>query len=225
MFIALEGLDGAGKSTQLKLLCQFLADKGKQTKFLHFPRFDAPVFGEMIAKFLRGDLGDVHAVNPYVVALLFAGDRHAAATTLRQWMAEGYVVVVDRYVYSNIGYQCAKLHTAKEKQVLREWILRMEYDYFNIPKPDMTLFLDVPLNHVEQKLEAQREGDDRAYLQGKKDIHEASLHLQEQVRAVYLEQPALDATFRVIDCGRDGKIYPAATIFEKITHTINTLML
>jgi dTMP kinase len=224
MFIALEGLDGAGKSTQLKLLCDFLAGKGKQVKYLHFPRFDAPVFGEMIAKFLRGDLGDVHAVNPYVVALLFAGDRHAAATTLRQWMAGGYAVVVDRYVYSNIGYQCAKLHTAEEKQTLREWILHLEYDYFNIPKPDVTLFLDVPLSHVEQKLEEQREGDDRAYLQGKKDIHEASLSLQEQVRAVYLEQPAHDATFHVIDCGSGGKIFPAATIFEKITATINTLI-
>jgi dTMP kinase len=226
MFIALEGLDGAGKSTQLKLLCQFLAERGKQTKFLHFPRFDAPVFGELIAKFLRGDLGDVHAVNPYVVALLFAGDRHAAATTLRQWMTEGYVVLVDRYVYSNIGYQCAKLHTAEEKHALREWILHLEYDHFNIPKPDMTLFLDVPLTHVEQKLEAQREGEDRAYLQGKKDIHEASLSLQEQVRTVYLEQPASDASFHVIDCGRDGKILPAVTIFEKITHIIsNTIIL
>ena len=224
MFIVLEGLDGAGKSTQLKLLCRFLAGKGRQTKFLHFPRFDAPVFGELIAKFLRGDLGDVESVNPYIVALLFAGDRHAAAATLRQWMAEGYVVVVDRYVYSNIGYQCAKLHTSAEKQGLREWILHLEYDYFNIPKPDMTLFLDVPLNHVEQKLEAQREGDDRAYLQGKKDIHEASLSLQEQVRAVYLEQPPFDATFHVIDCGSDGKIFPADTIFEKITCIINTLI-
>jgi dTMP kinase len=222
MFIAIEGLDGAGKSTQLKLLCQFLAGKGKQTKFLHFPRFDAPVFGELIAKFLRGDLGDVQAVNPYIVALLFAGDRHAAAATLRQWMAESYVVVVDRYVYSNIGYQCAKLHTEQEKQALREWILHLEYDYFHIPKPDMTLFLDVPLTHVEQKLEAQRKGDDRAYLQGKKDIHEASLSLQEQVRAVYLEQPAADATFHVIDCGSDGKIFPAAVIFEKISSVINT---
>jgi dTMP kinase len=169
-------------------------------------------------------LGNVDAVNPYIVALLFAGDRHAAAAALRRWMAEGHVVVVDRYVYSNIGYQCAKLHTAEEKHALRDWILHLEYDYFNIPKPDMTLFLDVPLTHVEQKLEAQREGDDRAYLQGKKDIHEASLSLQEQVRAVYLEQPALDATFHVIDCGRDGKIFPADTIFEKIICTINTLI-
>jgi dTMP kinase len=224
MFIALEGLDGAGKSTQLNLLCRFLAGRGKQAKFLHFPRFDAPVFGELIAKFLRGDLGDVHAVNPYIVALLFAGDRQAAAAAVRQWTAEGYVVLVDRYVYSNIGYQCAKLHAAEEKQALRAWILHLEYDYFRIPKPDMTLFLDVPLTHVEQKLEAHREGDDRTYLQGKKDIHEASLHLQEQVRNVYLEQPALDPTFHLIDCGGNGKILPAETIFEKIKYTINTLI-
>jgi dTMP kinase len=223
MFIVLEGLDGAGKSTQLKLLSQFLENEGMSTKFLHFPRFDAPVFGELIAKFLRGDLGDVHTVNPYVVALLYAGDRHDAAAQLREWLAAGHVVLADRYVYSNIGYQCAKLQDAAEKKALREWILHTEYTYFNIPKPDLTLFLDVPLNHVAQKLEAQREGDDRTYLQGKKDIHEASLSLQEQVRRVYLEQPALDRTFHAVDCGQDGKILSEAIIFEKIKSHITVL--
>jgi len=223
MFIVLEGLDGAGKSTQLQWLCRFFTDAGKRTKILHFPRFDAPVFGELIAKFLRGDLGELHTVNPYVAALLYAGDRRDAAGQLREWLAAGYVVLVDRYVYSNIGYQCAKLHGSDEKQALREWILQMEYRHFGIPKPDLTLFLDVPLGHVEQKLEAQRDGDDRAYLQGKKDIHEASLGLQEQVRRVYLEQPALDHTFRVIDCGSRGNILPPEIIFEKIKSQIHLI--
>jgi dTMP kinase len=216
MFIVLEGLDGAGKSTQLKLLQNYLTERQIESECLHFPRFDAPVYGELIAKFLRGDLGDMHNVSPYVVALLYSGDRHNAAKTIGAWIEERRVVLVDRYVYSNIAYQCAKLHSLEEKTNLRKWILNMEYGYFGIPKPDLTLFLDVPLKHVEQKLDEHRSGDDRSYLQGKKDIHEASIDLQEQVRAVYLDQSALDSSFHVINCGHDDKMLPAETIFEKI---------
>ncbi len=222
MFIVLEGLDGAGKSTQLKLLQDYLAKNKLLSEFLHFPRFDAPVFGELIAKFLRGDLGDVNTVNPYVVGLLYAGDRKDAATTIRNWMAEGKCVLVDRYVYSNIAYQCAKL-PAEERQALRQWILQMEYEYFGIPQPDLTLFLDVPLAHVAQKLSEIRQGEDRSYLQGKKDIHEASLSLQEQVRAVYLEQPTQDNSFHIITCGNGHKMLPAQEIFQKIQSYITPL--
>ena len=224
MFIVLEGLDGAGKSTQMRLLRDYLAKNGIQSELLHFPRFDAPIFGELIAKFLRGDLGDIQTVDPYIVGLLYAGDRNDAASIIRDWLADGKCVLVDRYVYSNIAYQCAKLPPA-ERSALRQWILQMEYAYFGIPQPDLTLFLDVPLSHVEQKLAGNRQGEDRNYLQGKKDIHEASLSLQEQVRAVYLEQPPQDNKFHVINCGDGQKMLPAQTIFTKIQSFITSLIL
>jgi dTMP kinase len=150
MFIVLEGLDGAGKSTQLRLLQDFWAKNNIQSEMLHFPRFEAPVFGELIAKFLRGDLGDIQTVDPYIVGLLFAGDRNNAASIIRNWLKENKYVLLDRYVYSNIAYQCAKLPPA-ERQTLRQWILQMEYEYFGIPRPDLTRFLDVALAHVAQK--------------------------------------------------------------------------
>jgi len=222
MFIVLEGLDGAGKSTQIRMLNDFLREKKIQSEFLHFPRFDAPVFGELIAKFLRGDLGDISTVNPYVVGLLYAGDRNDAAGIIRGWLAEGKCVLVDRYVYSNIAYQCAKFHQSSERDELRRWILDMEYSYFNIPRPDLTLFLDVPLQHVEKKLGEQRKGDDRSYLQGKQDIHEASISLQEKVRAVYLEQPGLDSSFHVVNCGDSNQqMLPPKMIFEQIKNILN----
>jgi len=223
MFIVVEGLDGAGKSTQMRLLQTYLQKNNIQSEWLHFPRFDAPVFGELIAKFLRGDLGDIQTVNPYIVGLLFAGDRNDAAGVIRNWLKEGKCVLLDRYVYSNIAYQCAKLPPA-ERQALRQWILQMEYDYFGIPQPDLTLFLDVPLSHVAQKLTGHRQGEDRSYLQGKEDIHEASLSLQEQVRAVYLEQPAQDNKFHVVNCSDGLNILPAQIIFEKIQSYIISLI-
>lgn len=221
MFIVLEGVDGSGKSTQIANLREMFAQRGIPTEYLHFPRFDAPYFGELIARFLRGELGSVEQVDPYIVAMLYAGDRRDAATMIREWIQQGKVVICDRYVYSNIGYQCAKVASAEEREKLREWILSLEYDYFAIPRPDVSLFLDVPFAFTERKLlQEQREGDDRAYLHGKKDIHEQSMELQRQVRQVYIDAAQWDEAMHVVDCSIDGEMASPEVIFERIKSVV-----
>ena len=225
MFIVLEGLDGAGKSTQIAMLKDMFQKRGIATEYLHFPRFDAPVYGELIARFLRGDLGTVEGVNPYLVALLYAGDRADAATTIRRWIDDGRVVIVDRYVYSNVGYQCAKIADREQRNALREWILKTEYEQFNIPRPDLSLFLDVPFAFTERKLTQVREGDDRSYLQGGKDIHEASLDLQRRVHEVYIDSAARYHDLQVVDCSsEDGAMASPEVIFERIMEHIKPLI-
>ena len=223
MFIVLEGVDGAGKSTQIALLEEYFKAQGKECVRLHFPRFEAPVYGDLIARFLRGEFGGIDQVNPYLVALLYAGDRADAARMIRGWLAEGKVVIVDRYVYSNVGYQCAKVADAEARKALKEWILTTEFGEFNIPQPDLSLFLDVPFKFTERKLTAVREGDDRDYLQGGEDIHEASLDLQRAVRQVYLDAATTDEALFVIDCsnGADEMDSPEA-IHKRIIATIQT---
>lgn len=217
MFIVIEGLDGAGKSTQVKLINQYFEDNGLQTKYLHFPRFDAPVYGEMIAKFLRGDYGDINSVDPQLVALIYAGDRAEAASMIQGWLDDGFVVVVDRYIYSNIAYQCAKTQGNEE---LKEWILDLEVDRNKIPQPDLTLFLDVPFKFTTAKLNEVRKGDDRDYLQGKQDIHEASLDFQANVRQEYLKL-ANEGRIRVINCASDaGEMAKPEQIFKLIQDEI-----
>ena len=214
MFIVLEGVDGSGKSTQIAALREMFAQRGIPTEYLHFPRFDAPFFGDLIARFLRGELGSIEQVDPYVVAMLYAGDRRDAASMIRGWIEQGKVVICDRYVYSNIGYQCAKVASDEERVRLREWILSLEYDYFAIPRPDVSLFLDVPFAFTERKLlQEQREGDDRAYLHGKKDIHEQSMDLQRQVRQVYIDAAECDKTMHVVDCSVEGEMASPEEIF------------
>ena len=221
MFIVLEGVDGSGKSTQIAALREMFAQRGIPTEYLHFPRFDAPFFGDLIARFLRGELGSIEQVDPYVVAMLYAGDRRDAASMIRGWIQQGKVVICDRYVYSNIGYQCAKVASEEERVKLREWILSLEYDYFAIPRPDVSLFLDVPFAFTERKLlQEQREGDDRAYLHGKKDIHEQSMELQRQVRQVYIDAAECDQTMHVVDCSQEGEMASPEEIFSRIMSVI-----
>jgi len=225
MFIVIEGLDGAGKSTQLSKIEEMLRGRGLEFEYLHFPRFDAPVYGDLIARFLRGELGSIENVNPYLVALIYAGDRNDAAATIRQWLQAGKVVIVDRYVYSNIAYQCAKMDNPAGKEQLKNWILNLEYKNNDIPRPDLSLFLDVPFKFTKRKLAENRTGDDRDYLNGKKDIHEASLTLQEKVRQVYLDCAVCDDSFKVIQCSDDqGEMLPPDDIFNKISYELIPLI-
>ena len=103
MLVVLEGLDGAGKSTQVKKLRKYLEDTFGSLEYIHFPRYDAPVYGDLISRFLRGDFGSNEAVHPQLVALLFAEDRHGAAPEMKNTLNSGGHVLLDRYVYSNIA--------------------------------------------------------------------------------------------------------------------------
>jgi len=196
----IEGVDGSGKSTQLKLLSEYLISKGYNCEFLHFPRTDSPYFGELIARFLRGEFGSHNEVDPYLVAMLYAGDRRDASDKIRGWLEKKKIVLLDRYTYSNIAYQCAKTDDLISQEKLMKWILALEFDHFAIPKPDLNVFLDVPVSFTEKKLLSNRSGNDRNYLKGSRDIHEESLNFQKKVRDIYLKVARSDDHLVVVDC-------------------------
>lgn len=223
--IVIEGIDGAGKSTQIKILQNYLLEAGYSVEYLHFPRLNTPYFGELIARFLRGEFGSIDSVNPQLVAMLYAGDRMDAAPLLRSWLNEGKIVLLDRYTFSNIAYQCAKIDNIAEREKLLNWILDLEFNHFAIPKPDLNIFLDVPFSFTEQKLSDIRKGDDRDYLCGKKDIHEISLDFQRKVREVYLSLPNREEKFVVVNCSNySGEMLSPNSIFEKIRVLIDSCL-
>ena len=220
-FIVIEGLDGAGKSTQIRLLTEHLNKKGIKNHFLHFPRMDSPYFGEMIARFLRGEFGSVNQVDPYIVALLYACDRMDASKMISEWLLNGETVLLDRYVFSNVAFQCAKLSDEREQDKLRKWIVDLEFDYYKIPKPDLNIFLDVPFQFTIEKLTQHRKGDDREYLKGKEDIHEKDLEFQERVRQIYLKQEGIDPSFSVVKCYEDdSRIKKPDEVFRLIMNSV-----
>ena len=225
MLVVLEGLDGAGKSTQVKLLREYLEQRCGALEYIHFPRYEAPVYGDLISRFLRGEFGDNTQVHPQLVALLFAEDRHGAAPQMKAALAAGKTVLLDRYVYSNIAYQCAKLPEGPARGRLRDWIFNTEYGDFGLPVPDLNLFLDVPIGFVEESLSRQREGSDRSYLDGAHDIHEASIAFQRDVRSIYLAETQRDSRFLRIDCSdAQGAMLPPADIFTKVRQTVDPFL-
>ena len=217
----IEGIDGSGKSTQIGLLNDYFTRGGRRCEYLHFPRTDSPYFGELIARFLRGEFGSLSEVNPWLVAMLYAGDRKDASDIINEWLKNGSIVLIDRYTYSNIAYQCAKLNTEKEQEELMKWILDLEFNHFGIPLPDLNIFLDVPFSFTENKLTISRTGDDRRYLKGTTDIHEESLSFQKKVRDMYIKVALKNDRLCVVNCSDEkGKILPAERIFDLIIDNI-----
>jgi len=214
--IVIEGLDGAGKSTQIKLLEKYLNTEGYITRFIHFPRTDAPgLYGDLVARFLRGDFGSLEVVHPQLVALIFALDRIDFLPTLQAWLANDDFVIMDRYVYSNIAYQCAKLNTTLEKQQLTQWILDFEFKKYGLPRPLLNFYLEVPEKFIHQALANYRSGQSRTYLAGKTDIHEADMAFQEKVKSEYLTLLKTQSDFLPIHCSdSQNQMLPAETIHE-----------
>lgn len=201
-FIVTEGLDASGKSTQINKLKTYFEKNNIAYFYLHFPQTEnkTAFFGNMVAQFLRGEFGDLNNVNPYLVALVYANDRHEYKEQLNSILNENKILLVDRYVYSNIAYQCAKLTNNDEKIKLKKWILELEYKHFNIPQPTLSIFFDVPFSFTQKRLTEERSGEDRNYLKGKADIHEKSLSFQETVRKEYLSLIQTQKDFVKINC-------------------------
>jgi len=196
--IVLEGIDGSGKSTQTELVKKYLQEKSLKYQFFHFPMYGHNEFSEVIAKFLRGEFGGVDEVDPYFVANIYAMDRFMFLPELQAAIEENDVVLLDRYVFSNLAYQGAKLKLGAS-ELIKNWIYEFEFKFLKLPYPDLSIFFDVPMEVVKKRLESKREGNDRDYLQGKQDIHEADLDFQNRVRDNYLSLVG-SVNYQIIQC-------------------------
>ena len=214
--IAFEGIDGSGKSTQAKLLLAALQRTSVPVEYISFPRTSEHGYGEAIAMFLRGEFGSVEQVHPYLIAALFAGDRSAARHLMAGWLEAGKIVVADRYFYSNLAFQSAKIDELSRKLQFADWLHHIEYTCNEIPEPAMTLFFDAPFEFVEANIRA-RVDEHREYLNGAADIHESALHLQQQVAVEYQRFARADPRFRVIRCtDEDGSMRSPQSIHNEV---------
>ena len=208
--IVLEGLDGSGKGTQAGLLCQALKDRGTPLRKVTFPDYASPS-SALVKMYLNGDFGSNPGdVNAYAASAFYAVDRYASFQ--RDWgtdYRDGSLILCDRYATSNMVYQMGKLPRQEWEPYLR-WVEEFEYGKLGIPRPDLVIYLDMPIE-VSQKLLLERyHGDD-----GKKDIHEN--HLEFLRSCEECARFAVELLgWQVIHCAKEGHPLPVEEIHRAV---------
>ena len=220
MLIEIEGIDGSGKGTQAQRLCERLRRSGRSVELLSFPRYEATLFGRAVGQFLNGRYGTLENVHPFLVSLLFAGDRFESKPVLEAALRKNDVVVLDRYVYSNVAHQASK-RTGAERADLTRQILQIEHEIYGLPRADIVLWLDVPVT-TAQHLIAKKAA--RSYTEKAADLQEADGKYLQGVRSVYAELAASSPEWRTVECCPAGMLRSLDEVEGAIWDVVNAAM-
>ena len=220
LLIAIEGIDGSGKHTQAKLLEHSLQSLGHSVYSTGFPQYES-WFGTMVGKFLNGDFGPLENIDPHFTALLYAGDRFEARQRLETALNSGKVVLIDRYIGSNLAHQVALAAPEKRAEFLR-WIEHLEYAIYGLPRENLILYLRVPPSQA-QKLVAKK--NERNYTTAKHDILEKNLRHLEDAAEMYdmLSRSRPWATIQCYDAQNNALRLPediAAECLQAVTSVV-----
>ena len=208
--IVIEGTDGSGKSTQFRALTERLQKDGQAFKTLVFPRYSEPS-SALIRMYLGGEFGSNPAdVNAYAASAFYAVDRYASyKQDWGQWYEDGGLIVSDRYTTSNAVHQASKEQGQAQEEFLK-WLYEFEYDKLGLPRPDLTIYLDVPTDFTEKLLRSREAATNTAA-----DIHEqdtaylATCRLTGRAAAKYYG-------WTVVNCVQDGNMRSIEDIHEEI---------
>jgi len=192
--IALEGIDGSGKGTQLEMLARALASRRISFSRISFPRYEG-FFGRLVARFLNGDFGELSSVDPHFSALVYAGDRLEAKHAIEANLAAGRIVLADRYIGSNLAHQGARALREGRASFL-EWLKQLEYEIYALPQEDLVIYLRVPAEEA-QRLVGQKAARDYTTL--RRDILEADLAHLKAASEVY-DELAGQPSWVTIEC-------------------------
>jgi len=218
--IAVEGIDGSGKRTQVDLLAKSLDLRGYSVYSTGFPQYDS-WFGGMVGRFLNGEMGSLETVDPHFTALLYAGDRFEAKSKLQAALQSGRIVLADRYIASNLAHQTARA-PAEQRPEFLTWIEHLEYNIYGLPRESLILYLRVPPAHAQALV---RQKTSRSYTSAKQDLQEASLHHLENAAEMYdlLSHRAPWATIQCFDAVRNA-IKPADEIAAEVFAAVEPIL-
>jgi|SRR3989344_1239179 len=209
--IVIEGIDGAGKTTQIELLKKFLASQGLAWEAISFPRYEDNLYGKLIRRYLEGEFGGISQVNPYLMALAYAGDRVLAKPLIESWLNEGKVVIANRYVSSSKAHLGANLPDTKREEFIR-WVRELEYETNRIPKEDLTILLQVDPKLGQKNVQSEQQPD----------IHEDNLPHLEKAGKIYLELSKAEANWVLIDCMQKGKMKSKEETHQEVMEVLTT---
>jgi len=216
--IIIEGGDGSGKATQTKLLVEYLRSRNIPIETLSFPRYSNSFYGTLVGRFLAGEFGSLESVSPYLASIPYALDRLDAREDIRKWLEEGKIVIIDRYVPSSLAHQAAKV-APDEQHKLVQWLEDMEYEENKLPRPDLVIYLHVPVNLALSLLE--KKAKVREYTTGV-DIAENKSH-QEKAEEMFLKL-ANEKGWTQIECMKDGSLLSIDEIHTQLLHTLRTTL-
>ena len=210
MIIVIEGTDGSGKQTQTKLLYDFLLSDGKNVRKLSFPNYESDS-SFFVKKYLNGELGDLNTLTPKECSTFFAIDRMLTMKEYKEFVSNGGILLLDRYVTSNMLHQASKIDEREEREEFLSWLEKFEYEDLGLPKPDITFFLDLK-PEISKKL---RESRGVLKVGGEKDIHEADAEYMKKCyeRGIKL---AVQKNWKIIKCYENDEILTIEEIHEKI---------
>ena len=209
--IVIEGIDGSGKATQLKMLLNYLSEKKIAHASFDFPQYGKTFFGDFAGRFLNGEFGHFSRINPYLASFPYAADRWQVKDKIWQAINEGKLVICNRYTPSSI-YQAAKIKPPQRKKFL-DWVETLEYEVFGIPRPSLVIFLHVPFI-FSQILIAKKQ----------KDQYEKNENYLKKVEFIYLETLKNNKNWVKVDCVENGTILSKDLINKKITNILNSLI-
>ncbi len=220
VFIVIEGTDGTGKATQTQKLVEYLKREGKLVEMFDFPQYGQPSC-HFVENYLNGKYGE--NINPYAASLFFALDRHDAGGRIKQALAEGKIVVSNRYVTSNMGHQGGNIEDPKKRQDYFKWNEDIEYNILGIPRPDLNIILHIPAAIAQQLVDQK---GSRAYVGGqKRDLLEKDLGHLQRAEQVYLEMTKLfPKNFTLISCMNGDKLMSIDEVHAKIADAVKKLL-
>lgn len=200
--IVIDGTDGSGKTTQLKLLKEKLEEEGFGVEVADFPQYNQKSAG-MVEEYLSGKYGGAKEVTPYQASIFYAVDRFDASKQIKRWLTEGKIVLCNRYTSSNMAHQGGKIQNPLERKVFFNWLAELEHDILKIPRPDLCLILRVDAE-VAQKLAQKRARED---WNGKtRDIHEEDLDHLKKAEIVYREIAENNHNYRLVNCSNSEEV-------------------
>jgi len=222
--IVIDGTDGSGKATQVKKIKERLISEGYKVKSLDFPRYYDNFFGKMVGQGLKGDYGDWAGTHPKIASVIYANDRAESTPKINQWLEDGNIVILDRYVSSNQIHQGGKINDNNERQEFMQWLDTMEHDILGSPRPDAILYLDVSVAITQKLLIAKEVKESKKYLEGRGDQHENNIEHLEAARESGLKMISENNNWIRIGCSREGDIFSIDVIHEIIYDKVITLL-
>jgi len=214
--IVIDGIDGSGKATQTKLLAERLGRAGLSVETIAFPRHGNKS-ASFVSEYLKGKYGRLDEVDSYQASLFYALDRYDASFQMREWLEQGKIVIADRYVTANMGHQGGKISNPLERKMFFDWLYQLEYEIFNIPRPDLNIILHLPAE-ISQTLAWQRKKID---WNGKtNDIHQDSLEHLKMAEQTYLEIAQNFSDIALIECVDNGRMLSREEISDLVWESI-----